>query len=199
MRNILTSTLFQYGTKFQTFKHTALDRIVERIIFTANNKFAEIKEIQESFQKDIGYVLPLRIFEESIERLLEQNRIEPIHEAVSEYKLTDKTFGELNSIQTNFDRNLQKITDKLFNNSPERKELLIEPFWFTMTYIFSNLGRYSAKLIEGQLDQETYIKPVLSKCCKKIKEKFEINNEYFEKRIQYFFEETKEPLFRVCL
>ena len=195
MRKILTSTLFQYDTKFQTFKHVALDRIVERIIFTSNNDYVDIKEIQNSYQKDIGYTLPNKIFEESIKRLLDSKRIEPIHESVDEFKLADRTFKELDSIQSNFDRNLQKIIDKLFSNSPENKKDLIEPFWFTMSYIFSNLGRYSAKLIEGKLDKDTLLKPVLVRCCQKIKDKFKINHEYFEKRIFYFFEETKEVSF----
>lgn len=195
MRNILTSTLFQYDTKFQTFKHVALDRIVERIIYTSQNEYVDVQEIQSSYQKDIGYTLPNRIFDESVKRLLDNGRIEPIHESVDEFKLSDKVRKELDSIQSNFDRNLQRIIDKLFSNSPEERKKLVEPFWFTMSYIFSNLGKYSAKLIEGKLDKDTLLKPVLVRCCEKIKKKFKIDHNYFEKRIYYFFEETKEVSF----
>ncbi|MBN2396014.1 MAG: hypothetical protein JXC36_06090 [Candidatus Atribacteria bacterium] len=195
MRNILASALFQYSTKFQTFKQTALDKIVERIFYATDKTSINLREIQDTFQRDIGYVLPIGIFDESIKRLIKSNRILQVKDKHDEYSLNDGIKTELASIQSSFDRLFQRIIDKLFNNAPENRANYHEPFWFAMSYIFSNIGKFSAKLIEGQLDKETYIKPVLEKCFQKIENKFKINHQFFEKRIKFFFEETKDPAF----
>jgi len=193
-RKMLTSALFQHSTKLQSFKQSALDRIVERILYFSENIGVETQDIQYIFKKELGYVLPISSFEKAIERLQDNKRIEVADDEAT-YKLTDISKKEFENIQINSEKSFTRIINKLFHNAPENRELYIEPFWFSMSYIFSNIGEFSAKLVEGAIDKETVLKPILKDCISEIEINFRINYQYFIKRLEYFFEETKEPLY----
>ena len=193
-RKMLTSALFQHSTKLQSFKQSALDRIVERIIYFSESIGLETKDIQGIFKKELGYNLPKSSFENAIKRLFDNNRIENTNSDRA-YRLTDISKSEFENIQVTSEKSFNRIINKLFHNAPENRENYIDPFWFSMSYIFSNIGEYSAKLVEGKVDKETVLKPILQNCITELEVNFKINNQYFIKRLEYFFEETKEPLY----
>ena len=62
-RKMLTSALFQHSTKLQSFKTSALERIVERIMYFSKKKEKSITEIQLVFKEELGYNLPYSSFE----------------------------------------------------------------------------------------------------------------------------------------
>ena len=64
-----------------------------------------------------------------------------------------------------------------------------------MNYIFSNVGEFSAKLVNGSLDKDAVLNPILKTCMSKIKSNYTINYDYFFKQVKNFFENTSEPLF----
>jgi len=193
-RKMLTSALFQHSTKLQSFKQSALDRIVERIIYFSESIGVEINDIQNIFKKELGYNLPISAFEKAIERLLNNKRIEILDDDMT-FKLTVISKKEFENIQIISEKSFNRIINKLFHNAPENREFYIEPFWFSMSYIFSSVGEFSAKLVEGKIDKETVLKPILKDCISEIENKFEINYQYFIKRLEHFFEETVEPLY----
>jgi predicted nucleic acid-binding protein len=154
----------------------------------------EIHEIQAIFRTELNYNLPISSFEKTIKRLIDNKRIE-IGQSGSKYKLTDNSKKEFENIQATSDKTFTRIINKLFHNAPENREKYIEPFWFSMDYIFSEIGEYSAKLVEGKIDNDTILKPILNSCISALKLKFQINHEYFIKRLEFFFNETNEPLY----
>ncbi len=193
-RKMLTSALFQHSTKLQSFKQSSLDRIVERILYFSENIGLEVQDIQRIFKKELGYNLPISAFEKVIYRLLENKRI-IVNDNERTYKLKGTSKKEFENIQITSEKTFTRIIDKLFHNAPENKEFYIEPFWFSMSYIFSNIGEFSAKLIEGKIDKETVLKPILQNCISEIENNFKIDYQYFIKRLEHFFEEIKEPLY----
>jgi predicted nucleic acid-binding protein len=193
-RKILTSALFQHSTMLQSFKTSALERIVERIIYFSNKKEKSITEIQLVFKEELGYILPYSSFERAIKGLINTERIKLIEET-EDYKLADVTKKEFKNIEINSDNNFTKIINKLFYNAPTSREVFIEPFWFSMNYIFSNIGEFSAKLVEGKIEKEAIFKPILRNCISQIKTNYKIDYTYFEKRLELFFEETREPIY----
>lgn len=193
-RKLLTSALFQHSSKTQSFKQVGLERITERIIYFSGNEGLKEHEIQTVFKEELGYNLPSASFTKALSNLLNKGRIEELEEKWI-YKLTEESYEEFKLIEANTEKSSAKLTNKLFHTPPDNKENYIEPFWLSMNYIFSNVGEFSAKLIEGKLDQETVLKPILQNCLKEIKSKFKINYDYFFKQLTNFFENTKEPIY----
>ena len=142
------------------------------------------------FMKEINYMIEYGfiktvdlLFEEAIERLLGQKRIHKTKPDVDEYTNATKAKVELDAVQINFDRVFQSIIDTLFKDASGKVVNYHEPFWFTMSYIFSNIGELSAKLIEGKIDKNEILRPVFQRCLKLVKKKFTIDYYIFEKKI----------------
>jgi len=119
-----------------------------------------------------------------------------LHEDGSErYQLSDNKKDELLLIVEISQKREQHVINKIFKDAPDGIAKYEEPFWFALSYIFSNVGEYSAKIISGTTDKETVLFPLLNNCLGKIKERFEINFKYFEKRLLHFFSELNEPIY----
>lgn len=192
-RKILSAAIFQHSSKVQPFKQSSLDRIIERIIFLSENDCLTIEEIQENFISLIGYNIPVSIFESATERLLKLNSIEICDD--DKYKLSAKKEADLVLIEGIAIKREKQVVEKVFKNAPNGSAKLQEPFWYSLTFIFSNIGEYSAKLVSGTIDIETVLFPLLDSCINKIKEKFDIDYEYFAKRLIHFFSELEEPVY----
>jgi predicted nucleic acid-binding protein len=193
-RKLLTSALFQHSSKVQTFKQTALERITERIIYFSGNKGLKVNEIQSIFREELKYNLPTTSFIKALDYLLENERVEKEVDEKT-FKLSKETFDEFKLIEANTDKSYTKLTNKLFHTPPDNKENYIEPFWVSMDYIFSSVGEFSAKLVDGTLDKETVLNPILKNCMNEVKAHYKINHDYFFKQLKLFFENTNEPLY----
>ncbi|MBT6684719.1 MAG: hypothetical protein HN704_05590 [Bacteroidetes bacterium] len=191
-REILTAALFQHSSKVQSYKKDALDSIVERILFFTTKNHLSTHEIQISFVEITGYTIPQNHFEESLGRLIKsdcvlQNSDEDLFSILPKRK---------NEIEISEKAILQKqslLIDKLFKHSPEKKSSYIEPFWFTVSNIFSTLGDYSAKIVAGKIDKEQILYPVLNRSIEECKKNFEINYDFFRQKVIEFFSELNDP------
>lgn len=194
-REILSAALFQHSSKVQPFKQESLDSIVERIIFFSKKSSLSSKEIQDIFVEIIGYCIPISIFESSIERLLTAKKIYVDQIIEDEYKISPTRSQEIEISETTSIKRREDLINKIFKNSPERKALYVEPFWFTISYIFSNIGDYSAKLVNGKIDKEQILFPILDNSIAECKKLFEIDFNFFKQKINEFFSELNDPLY----
>lgn len=191
-REILTAALFQHSSKVQPFKKDALDSIVERILFFTAQEYLSTHEIQKSFVEITGYTIPQNHFEDSLERLIKSGCVSQ-HYDEDLFSIVQKRRNEIEISEKAILHKQQLLIDKLFKHSPEKKSLYIEPFWFTVSNIFSNLGDYSAKIVAGKIDKEQILYPVLNKSIEECKKNFEINFDFFKQKIIEFFSELNDP------
>ena len=193
-RKLLTAALFQHSSKIQSFKQTGLERITERIIYFSGNKGLKKQEIQSVFKEELGYNLPSTSFAKALDNLVDNAKAEKLDDNKT-FKLTKESFDEFKLIESNTEKSYTKLTNKLFHTPPDNKDNYTEPFWMAMDYIFSNVGEFSAKLVDGNLDKESILNPILKNCKQEIKSHYKINYEYFFRQVNNFFENTKEPIY----
>lgn len=195
IRQILTAALFQHSSKVQPFKQDSLDSIVERILYFSQDKSISITNIQKTFIELVGYTIPLLLFEDSIERLIKDGRIEQDKNDENTFKISIKRKREIDISEDSVVQKQKSLIDKLFKNSPEKKTLYAEPFWFAVSFIFSNIGDYSAKIVNGKIDKEQILFPILDKCIEECKKSFCINFDFFKQKLTEFFSELNDPLY----
>lgn len=192
-RQILTSALFQHSSRIQPFKQEALDSIVERIVFFHERKQMSIGDVQKVFVEIVGYTIPLVYFEHSVNRLLKLEKLYIAKQDNDLFFLSGKRRREIEIGEQYIVQNQKKLILNLFSNSPERKDLYVEPFWFALSFIFSNIGDYSAKIVDGSIDKELILFPILEKCIEECKKKYTLNYVFFKQKIVEFFLELVAP------
>jgi len=194
-RQILLAALFQHSSKVQPFKQESLDAIVERIIYFYSETNLSISNIQEIFTEITGYTIPSLYFENSVQRLLKLNKITPSNLDAESYSIEIKRKNEISISENAIDQKQKVLIDKLFKNSPEKKTLYTEPFWFAVSFIFSNIGDYSAKIVNGKIDREQILFPVLDKSIEECKSNYSINFDFFKQKLIEFFSDTNDHLY----
>lgn len=194
-RGILTAAIFQHSSKVQPFKQESLDSIVERILHFSKKVSLSTTDIQNTFVELIGYCIPLDIFENSIERLLKDRKVtlDPTNE--EKYRINPARSSEIDINEKASLLNQDKLINRLFKNSPESKTLYIEPFWFTISYIFSKIGDYSARLVDGSIDKEQILFPILDKSIEECEKLFKVDYVFFKQKINEFFSELNNPIY----
>ncbi|HUW06889.1 MAG TPA: hypothetical protein VMW01_11575 [Williamwhitmania sp.] len=194
-RRILTAALFQHSSKVQPFKQESLDSIVERIAFFSPDINLSIIGIQKIFTEITGYTIPTQNFESSVNRLLMSNRIEPDKNDAEVFFISPKRKREIEISENSINQKQSGLIDKLFKNSPEKKSLYFEPFWYAVSYIFSNIGDYSAKIVDGKINKEQILFPILDNSIEECKSKYSINFDFFKHKLVEFFSDTTDPLY----
>lgn len=194
-RQILAAALFQHSSKVQPFKEESLDAIVERIVYFSSKSSLSISSIQNIFTDISGYTIPSNYFKSSCERLVNANKIRLSKENDDIYIIDAKRKREIEISENSIIQKQNKLIDKLFKNSPERKTLYLEPFWFAVSFIFSNIGDYSAKIVNGNIDKEQILFPVLDKSIEECKSKFKIDLKFFRQKLIEFFSDLNDPLY----
>jgi predicted nucleic acid-binding protein len=194
-RQILTAALFQHSSRVQPFKQESLDSIVERILYFSQDKSISIAEIQTTFIDLVRYTIPLLHFENSIDRLLKDGIIEQDKDDEDKFVLSIKRKDEIEISENSIVQKQKSLIDRLFKYSPEKKALYSEPFWFAVSFIFSNIGDYSAKIVNGKIDKEQILFPILDKCIEECKNVYSINFDFFKQKLIEFFSELNDPLF----
>lgn len=194
-REILTAAIFQHSSKIQPFKQGSLDSIVERIFYFSEKDFLAINEIQKIFVEIVGYTIPLEHFENSIERLIKSNKIETNTSDPTIFNISQKRKNDIEISEKSILQKQNILIDKLFKNSPEKKSLYIEPFWYAISNIFSNIGDFSAKIVAGKIDKEQILYPVLNGSIEECKKKYSINYDFFKQKLVEFFSDLNDPLY----
>lgn len=194
-RQILTAVLFQHSSKVQPFKQESLDSIVERIVFFSPDINLSIIGIQKIFTEITGYTIPILNFESSLDRLQKSIRIEQDKNDIEAFFIAPKRKREIEISENSINQKQSGLIDKLFKNSPENKSKYFEPFWFAVSYIFSNIGDYSAKIVDGKIDKEQILFPILDNCIEECKSKYSINFVIFKQKLIDFFSDINDPLY----
>ena len=199
-RSILLTARLRFSPQIQPIKETAIDNMIEQILFAANNeKGLSGEQIYDAFHSEIGYAISLSDMVASLERLSEKGRIiSELQEHQEEgnyskvYKLSEDTRRELMDIQRQSERRFNSVVNRLFKNAKEGPSAYAVPFSRFLSLIFSKLGEEYVRVIKGDIKGEEFLSASsISSALEQIKKDFDsIDYALFESAVVTFFQDS---------
>jgi len=194
-RTILFTTKLRFTSDVQPKKENALDKIIEQILSFDENKIGlTLHEIKNIIYSESGsHILDNEIIN-SIARLIEGERIvsEGDRKNNKFYKLSEKTYLEVEKIKQQAEDTFNSIVRRLFKNANEGYEAYFDPFLEFLCIVFSSLGDEYVKILTGTFQKSDLLAgSSFSLALKKIKENFSsIDHPLFKYAVITFFRDS---------
>jgi hypothetical protein len=193
-RSILLTTRLRFSPEVQPIKETAIDKIIEQILFVSNSgKESSSKEIQDAFSSESGYAINFSDMEDSLKRLIENKRIILKQKRnLQLYELTDEAKREITDLQYQAEGRFNSVVNRLFKNTREGSSTYNGPFLKFLCIIFSQFGEESVRLIKGDVKVDNFLSSSsIPSILEKIKKEFpSIDYTLFKSAVLSFFQDS---------
>ena len=185
----------RFSPQIQPVKESAIDRIVEQILFAADTKEGlSLQEIQDIFSSETGgYAISHHDMEDSLKRLVREQRIIPQSTGKRIlYRLSEKTNQELGEIQRRAEVCFSSVVNRLFKNAKEGPSVYNSPFLKFLCIIFSKLGEECVRVIKGDIKEDDFLSfPFVSSVLEEVEKGFNsIDHSLFRKAVTSFFQDS---------
>ena len=194
-RSILLTTRMRFSPQIQPVKESAIDKIVEQILFAADTKDGlSLQNIQDIFSSETGgYAISHQDMEDSLKRLVREQRIIPQSTGKRVlYRLSEKKNQELSEIQRRAEVCFSSVVNRLFKNAKEGPSVYNSPFLKFLCIIFSKLGEECVRVIKGDIKKDDFLSfPFVSSALEEVEKGFNsIDHSLFRKAVTSFFQDS---------
>lgn len=194
-RSMLLTARMRFSPQIQPVKETAIDRIIEQILFvTPSKKGLSVEEIQEIFSSESGgYAIGSADVGTSCKRLVAKQRIVPQQKGGLElYRLSETASRELSEAQHQTEVRFNSVVNRLFKNAKEGVSAFRAPFLKLLCILFSQLAEEYVRVIKGDIKGDEFLSfPFVSSALKKVKKEFDsIDGSLFESAALSFFRDS---------
>ncbi len=149
---MLLTTRIRFSPKVQPIKETATDRILEQILYVAQDGTGiSAKRIQDIFVSESGGSrINSADLRGSLQRLAAQGRVSIQKKGGYDiYALSEAARNELTRIHQQAESSIRAVVERLFRNAKSGHTSYNDPFLRALSIIFSQLGEESVRLIKG--------------------------------------------------
>ena len=185
----------RFSPQIQPVKESAIDKIVEQILFAADTKDGlSLQNIQDIFSSETGgYAISHQDMEDSLKRLVREQRIIPQSTGKRVlYRLSEKKNQELSEIQRRAEVCFSSVVNRLFKNAKEGPSVYNSPFLKFLCIIFSKLGEECVRVIKGDIKEDDFLSfPFVSSTLEEVEKGFNsIDHSLFRKSVISFFQDS---------
>lgn len=195
-RAMLLSTKMTFTPNIQPIKETAIDTIIEQLLFLHHNEVNDAEMISKIIaDENDGVTLNIFDIKNSIDRLKSKKRI---YFSDEQYNLSDYSLREISRLQEQAIGQINSVSGKLFQNQECGAESCVEAFLKCLAIIFSRLGEETLQVIKGDITKiKKPITSYISDAITTIRTEFSsVDINLFGKSIASFFE-TIDPEYNI--
>jgi len=197
-RALVFATRMRFSAESQVIKDTAIDKLIERQLYTLHNEEGvtsqEIEQQEAVCLPDETPVITHLDIENSLKRLKDNNKV--VSKKISEqikHRLSEQTLQEHQKTQESTERHFSKIINLLFENATEGIQPYYAPFLECLCIIFSQLGETYVRLIKGDVDLDELLRsPIIRQASQSVIKKYpSIDKTLFKSAVLSFFQDTR--------
>ena len=164
-RHFLSHVRLRFSPEVQEAKETAVDSIIEHIIFACDpDKWLTGAEIGNRMRKILGINVAEHHLLVSLERLVGEGRIESTPESLPGvrlkgpkkvlYSLSSEAKKKLDDQERQARQRFESACRALFGESKAGWSAYAEPFLKFLSIVFSRLADENARMIRGEMSQD---------------------------------------------
>jgi hypothetical protein len=202
-RLLLAAVRTRFSPEIQKLKAEAIDRIVERILLTAERgKYSSAELVQRIFSETSGVHIAFNDIYSSLQRLVGQSRVEEAPKMVQgeklkvkgiqreAYRLTETVHAEIEENERVAVRRFDGVVKRLFTDSERDSSLYGEPFLKFLSVVFFRLAGESVRSLLGEGGEEGVVySPIFRSALVSVgKELGVLDATVFENGVTNFFE-----------
>lgn len=196
-RLVMSAVRIRFSPEVQPIRESAIDKVVEQNIYVASQReWVAMEEIINQGMLSLPRSTPVvasKDIEKSLARLEQSGRLESRErEQNTEYRLTQSAFEEIAGNISGLEQQISRIIERLYPNSEVSVSVLEKAFLECICSIFSRLGADYARLLEGKLETEEFLKsPSVLTAIEETSRSFaELNTKAFGAGVLDFFRST---------
>jgi hypothetical protein len=201
-RLLLAAVRTRFSPQIQKLKEDAMDGIVERILITAEKgKHYSAKVVQNIFSETAGFYIVFNDIYSSLQRLLDEGKVEKSPEEVSTaklkvkgkqkelFKINDGAREEIEEYERVSFRRFNSVVSSLFKDSDRDSALYDEPFLRFLSVVFFRLASESVRSLLGEASENDVVSyPIFKSAMESISRDLQsLNREVFENGVINFF------------
>ena len=201
-RLLLAAVRTRFSPQIQKLKEDAMDGIVERILITAEKgKYYSAQVVQNIFSETAGFHIVFNDIYSSLQRLLDEGKVEKSPKEVSTaklkvkgkqkelFKINDGAREEIEEYERVSVRRFNSVVNSLFKDSDRDSALYDEPFLRFLSVVFFRLASESVRSLLGEASENDVVSyPIFKSAMESISRDLQsLNREVFENGVINFF------------